>query len=65
MPKKLFVVACGINAAAAVVGGLGVRADEFTRDYIDRYRDEFMNVVKEGRKLWGSGAAWSSPPGKH
>ena len=54
MSKKLFVVACGIIAAAVMVGGLGVRADEFTKDDVDRYQDEFMSVVKTGQKLWGS-----------
>ena len=54
MSKKLFVVACGIIAAAVMVSGLGVRADEFTKDDVDRYQDEFMSVVEEGRKLWGS-----------
>jgi cytochrome c len=54
MPKKLFVVACGIIAAAALVGGLGVRADEFTKEDVDRYQDEYMSVVEKGRVLWGS-----------
>jgi len=54
MSKKLFVVACGILAAAVMVAGLGVRADEFTNDEVDRYQDEFMSVVKKGRALWGS-----------
>ena len=55
MSKRLFVVACGITAAALVVAVLGVRADEFTRDDVDRYENEFMSVVEKGRKLWGSG----------
>jgi thiosulfate dehydrogenase len=54
MSKKLFVVACGILAAAVMVAGLGVRADEFTKEDADRYQDEFMSVVKKGRALWGS-----------
>ncbi len=54
MSKKLFVVACGILAAAVMVTGLGVRADEFTKDDVDRYEAEFMSVVKKGRELWGS-----------
>ena len=54
MSKKLFVVACGIIAVAVMVAGLGVRADEFTKDDVDRYQDEFMSVVKKGQKLWGS-----------
>ena len=55
MSKKMFVVACGIIAAALMVSGLGLRADEFTKDDVDHYQDEFMSVVEKGRKLWGSG----------
>jgi cytochrome c len=54
MSKKLFIVASGIVAAAAMVTGLGVRADEFTKEDVDRYQDEFMSVVEKGRALWGS-----------
>jgi thiosulfate dehydrogenase len=54
MSKKLLVVACGIIAATVMVAGLGVRADEFTREDVDRYQDEFMSVVKKGRELWTS-----------
>ncbi|MGD8898230.1 MAG: cytochrome C [Acidobacteriota bacterium] len=54
MSKKLLVVAGGIIAVAAMVTGLGVRADEFTKEDVDRYQDEFMSVVEKGRALWGS-----------
>ena len=54
MPKKALVVACGILAAAMMVAGLGVQADEFTKEDVDRYQDEFMSVVKKGQALWGS-----------
>jgi thiosulfate dehydrogenase len=54
MSKKLLVVACGIIAAVVMVAGLGVRADEFTKEDVDRYQDEFMSVVKKGQALWGS-----------
>ena len=54
MPKKLFVVACGILAAAVMVSGLGVRADEFTKEDVERWQEEYMSVVKKGRELWGS-----------
>jgi thiosulfate dehydrogenase len=54
MSKKLLIVACAAIAAVVMVAGLGVRADEFTKEEADRYQDEFMSVVKKGRALWGS-----------
>jgi len=54
MWKKLIVVACGAIAAAVLVGGLGVQADEFTKEGVERYQDEYMSVVKTGRELWTS-----------
>jgi cytochrome c len=54
MWKKLIVVACGAIAAAVLVGGLGVQADEFTKESVERYQDEYMSVVKTGRELWTS-----------
>ena len=54
MMKKLLVVAAAALAAIAIVSGLGVRADEFTKKDVDRYQDEFMSVVKKGRELWTS-----------
>ena len=54
MSKKLLVVACGIIAVAVMVAGLGVRADEFTKEEVDRYQEEYMSVVEKGRTLWGS-----------
>ncbi len=54
MSKKLLVVACGILAAVLMVAGLGVRADEFTKEDVERYDAEFMSVVKKGQALWGS-----------
>lgn len=45
--------------AAVVAGGLvtlatNLRADEFTKDDVERWQKEFMSVVKEGRALWVS-----------
>jgi thiosulfate dehydrogenase len=54
MSRKLFVVACAAVVAAAMVAGLGVRADEFTKEDVERWQDEYMSVVKEGRELWTS-----------
>jgi len=54
MLKKLLVFASAVVAVAAIVSGLGARADEFTRDDVDRYEAEFMSVVQRGRELWTS-----------
>ena len=55
MSKKLLVVALAAVAVAFVVAGLGVRADEFTDKDVERWTQEFMTVVKQGRELWTSG----------
>jgi cytochrome c len=35
--------------------GLNARADEFTKEDLDRWENEYMSVVKTGRELWVSG----------
>jgi thiosulfate dehydrogenase len=40
---------------AAVLGGLAARADEFTKEDLERWENEYMSVVKTGRELWVSG----------
>ena len=54
MLKKFLVFASAVVAVAAIVSGLGARADEFTRDDVERYDEEFLSVVKKGRELWTS-----------
>jgi len=54
MSKKLAVVACAAFAVAAVVGGISVRADEFTKEDVARWQKEYMSVVQKGRALWTS-----------
>jgi cytochrome c len=54
MSKKLLVVALAAVAVAFVVAGLGVRADEFTKEDAERWQNEYMSVVKQGRELWTS-----------
>ena len=41
------LVALGIQVAA--------QADEFTEQDLDRWTEEYMSVVQEGRELWVSG----------
>jgi cytochrome c len=54
MSRKLFLVACAAVVAAAMVAGLSVRADEFTKEDQERWQNEYMSVVKQGRELWTS-----------
>jgi thiosulfate dehydrogenase len=54
MSRKLFLVACAAVVAAAMVAGLSVRADEFTKEDQQRWQDEYMSVVQKGRELWTS-----------
>jgi thiosulfate dehydrogenase len=48
---RVVLVACVL---AALVGGIAVRADEFTKADQERWQTEFMSVVETGRELWVS-----------
>jgi len=54
MHKK--IVGTGFMAVtlALVIGLLAVGADEFTKEDLKRWEQEFMSVVEKGRVLWGS-----------
>ena len=54
MSKKLAAVAAAAFVVAAILGGLRVRADEFTREDVERWQQEYMTVVQKGRDLWTS-----------
>jgi cytochrome c len=54
MPKKLVATAAAAFVVAAILGGLRVRADEFTREDVERWQQEYMTVVQKGRDLWTS-----------
>jgi len=41
-------------AALALVAGASVWADEFTKEDVERWQQEYMSVVKTGRELWTS-----------
>jgi thiosulfate dehydrogenase len=48
-----------VGAAAAAVtvlamGGMALRADEFTKKDEERWQKEYMSVVQKGRELWTS-----------
>jgi len=54
------------NGAAASLAGLlalaapAAPADEFTETELARWNEQFMAVVEEGRRLWGSGELGSN-----
>jgi len=39
---------------AALMVAASVQADEFTKDDLERWQGQFMEVVKQGRELWTS-----------
>jgi len=51
---KRFVVLGLVVAVAAVWVGAAVRADEFTQEDVERWNQEYMTVVNQGRALWVS-----------
>jgi cytochrome c len=54
MQKKLVAFAGAAFVVAAVLGGFRVRADEFTKEDVERWQQEYMTVVQKGRDLWTS-----------
>lgn len=54
--KKKFAVALAGAAVLAVVGGIALHADEFTKKDEERWEKEYMSVVQKGRELWTSPA---------
>lgn len=56
MWKKVAILAVGVLAGLVAVVGLSTWADEFTKADEQRYQQEYMSVVKQGRELWTSGA---------
>jgi cytochrome c len=52
--KRKIVVALAAAVVLAVVGGIAIRADEFTKADQERWEKEYMSVVQKGRELWTS-----------
>jgi thiosulfate dehydrogenase len=52
--KRKIAVALAAAVALAVVGGIAIRADEFTKQDQERWEKEYMSVVQKGRELWTS-----------
>ena len=55
MKRKIAVALAGA-VVLAVVGGIALRADEFTKKDQERWEKEYMSVVQKGRELWTSPA---------
>jgi len=54
MYRKIAVAAFVVIVLAVIVGDFTGRADEFTKEDLERWQSEYMSVVKKGRELWVS-----------
>ena len=54
MYNKIFGAMLLLVAIAVIAGQFTVQADEFTKEDIERWQNEYMSVVKMGRDLWVS-----------
>jgi len=52
--KRKIGVALAAAVVLAVVGGIAIQADEFTKQDQERWEKEYMSVVQKGRELWTS-----------
>ena len=56
MNRKTTAMAVAAAAVLAGLGGITIRADEFTQKDQERWEKEYMSVVAKGRELWTSPA---------
>ena len=54
--NRRIAVALAAAVVLAVVGGIAIQADEFTKKDQERWEKEYMSVVQKGRELWTSPA---------
>ena len=55
MQKKILWLTITLVTVSLLAGGMvGTRADEFTKEDLERWQKEYMSVVQKGRKLWAS-----------
>lgn len=54
MSRKTLGAAFVVGALAVIAGLVVVEADEFTKEDLERWENEYMTVVQEGRELWVS-----------
>ena len=52
--KRKIAVALAAAAVLAVVGGIAIQADEFTKKDQERWEKQYTSVVQKGRDLWTS-----------
>jgi len=56
---KQTIIRCGLAAVVGLslsLGATAARADEFTKQDVERWNAQFMQVVQKGRELWTSPA---------
>ena len=56
MKRTTLVVGALAVAVAIAASQARLRADEFTKQDVERWQAEYMSVVKQGRELWTSPA---------
>jgi cytochrome c len=54
MSKKIAGAGLAVIVLAVIVLGFAVQADEFTKEDLERWQNEYMSVVEKGRALWVS-----------
>ena len=54
MTKKMAGATVVAVLIAVIAIGMTIQADEFTKEDLERWEQEFMSVVKTGRALWTS-----------
>ena len=54
MRKRSLVVGALVLGMAALLGHSLLTADEFTKEDLERWEQEYQSVVKNGRELWTS-----------
>ena len=56
MTKRILWAALVVVAVAGIWSSFGLRADEFTKEDMERWEKEYQSVVQKGRELFTSGA---------
>jgi cytochrome c len=54
MIRILAITALALALLAGAFAAFDARADEFTKEDLERWQKEYMTVVNEGRRLWTS-----------
>lgn len=54
MIRIFAITALALTVLAGAFAAFDARADEFTKEDLERWQKEYMTVVNEGRRLWTS-----------